>query len=274
MHAGNNNHKNSFGILMYHRVAAPVADLPPPTWNVAPRRLRSQLAGLISRGYRPWPLRKVLQCRATGEPLPPKTFVVTFDDGYDNLYYNAWPILRELAVPATIFVATAYLDRQSPFAFDDWPAAGTAGAEAVWLPLTSDHCREMSADGLIEIGSHTHTHADLRGRPEIFHRDLARSMELLRGQLGLAEVPFAFPFGYCGEELIEAARRCGAACALTAVPEPIAPRSDPFGWGRFVVGDRDSAATLALKLDGWYSLVRRWWRKLRGKSDQPRRGVP
>jgi peptidoglycan/xylan/chitin deacetylase (PgdA/CDA1 family) len=273
MHSGDNN-KTSFGILMYHRVSPPVAGLPAPTWNVAPVRLRRQLAGLLARGYRPWPLRRVLQCRAAGEPIPPKTFVVTFDDGYDNLYHHAWPVLRELSVPATIFVATAYLDRQSPFAFDDWPAAGTAGAETAWLPLTTDHCREMIADGLIEIGSHTHTHADLRERPGIFECDLARSIELLRGRLLLEDVSFAFPFGYFVPELLDATRRRGASCALTAVPEPIAPCSDPFGWGRFAVGPRDTSATLALKLEGWYSLLRRWWRRLRGQSAQTTRAVP
>ena len=121
----------------------------------------------------------------------------------------------------------------------------------------------MIAGGLIELGSHTHTHADLRSRPGMFRRDLARSLELLRSRFGLAEATFAFPFGHAGPELTAAAREAGATCGLTAEPEPVARGADPFTWGRFAVGRCDTAATLALKLDGWYSSVPGVWRWLR-----------
>ena len=186
-------------------------------------------------------------------------FVVTFDDGYENVYHNAWPILKELSVPATVFLVTSYLDADRPFASDDWAAAGSAGVPATaWRPLSTAQCAEMIEHGLVEIGSHTHTHADFRGRPEAFRRDLARSLDVLREPLGVAQAPFAFPFGHAEPELIAAAREAGVTCALTAEPEPVAPQADPFTWGRFTVAGSDTAATLALKLSGWYtSLARR-----------------
>jgi len=119
-HAG-----GDFGIWIYHRVPPRPPDAPAPTWNVTPTALRGQLKGLLARGYRAWPLRKVLDFNRQGRPIPPRTFVVTFDDGYENNYSQAWPVLRELEVPATIFVATAYLDGVAPFPFDDWPAVGS-----------------------------------------------------------------------------------------------------------------------------------------------------
>src|SRR5262249_14325564 len=100
------------GILMYHRVA-PLPDgkgVRAPTWNVTPSRLREQLSGLLDRGYRPWPLRQALAHSRQGLPLPSTAFVVTFDDGYESVYRHAWPILRALRIPATVFLATAYLD--------------------------------------------------------------------------------------------------------------------------------------------------------------------
>ena len=109
-----------------------------------------------------------------GEPIPRRTFVVTFDDGYESVYETAWPILKELSIPATVFIVTSYLDSGRPFVFDDWAAAGSAAAPAAaWRPLSTAQCNEMARDGLIELGSHTHTHADFRGRPEEFRRDLA-----------------------------------------------------------------------------------------------------
>ncbi|MBU4400787.1 MAG: polysaccharide deacetylase family protein [Planctomycetes bacterium] len=260
---------NPFGILIYHRVAPHVEGVAAPTWNVTPERLGRQLSGLMSRGYRPWPLRRAIECRQSGEAVPARTFVVTFDDGYDNVYHNAWPVLKELSIPATVFVATAYLDGRLPFAFDDWPAAGSDEVpDVAWKPLSTAHCSEMIENGLIEVGSHTHTHADLRGRPGMFRRDLVRSMEVLHDRLGLSDVSFAFPFGYFGSEMVAATREVGAKCALTAEPKVVAPRDDPFPWGRFNVGRLDTAATLALKLNGWYSMLRGVWRRMRPSSER------
>ena len=111
---------NDFGILTYHRVTDRVPGFPAPTWSTSPARLRKQLAGLLSRGFQPWALSDVLQARETGVKLPGGVFVVTFDDGYENNYTDALPVLEELGVPATIFLATSFLDSTSPFPFDDW----------------------------------------------------------------------------------------------------------------------------------------------------------
>ena len=132
------------GILLYHRIAAPTTGVAQPTYNVTPSRFRSQMQGLLARGYTPWPLRRVVQWHCTGRPIPPRTFVVTFDDGYENVYCHAWPTLWELQIPATIFVTTSCLDAQTAFASDDWSAAGFDGrtarvvASAVDCPVCRD----------------------------------------------------------------------------------------------------------------------------------------
>lgn len=249
---------NPFGILMYHRVTPRIAGTVEPNLSVTPSRFRSQLAGLLSWGYRAWPLRRVLACRQAGEPLPARVFVVTFDDGYDCIYHHAWPILRELSAPATVFVVTSYLDAEKPFSCDKWAAAGRTDVPAeAWKPLSTAHCAEMVAHGLVEIGSHTHTHADFRGRPEAFRQDLTQSLGHLRSALGLQQASFAFPFGHHDAAMIAAARDLGATCALTTQREPVLPRTDPFSWGRFNVRERDGVAALAFKLSGWYTTMRR-----------------
>jgi peptidoglycan/xylan/chitin deacetylase (PgdA/CDA1 family) len=255
---------NAFGILMYHRVTPRIDGVPRPTWNVPPDRFRRQLIGLLSRGYRPWPLRRVVACRMAGELIPARTFVVTFDDGYENVYENAWPVLKELSIPATVFVVTAYLDARRPFPFDDWAVAGSAGVPAsAWRPLSTAHCGEMLEHGLVDIGSHTHTHADCRGRPESFRQDLVCSLHVLRDTLGVSGAALAFPFGRFGPEMVAVSREAGVSCALTAEPRLVAAQSDPFSWGRFHADGSDTAATLALKLNGWYSALRDVWRRFR-----------
>ncbi|MEN6452309.1 MAG: glycosyltransferase [Thermoguttaceae bacterium] len=253
-----------FGILMYHRVAPGIEGVEPPTWNTTPGSFRRQLGGLLARGWHAWPLARALAHRRVGEPIPRRTFVVTFDDGYDNVHQNAWPILRELSVPATVFVTTSCLDGDRPFTCDDWTAAGSPRVPvSAWRPLTTAHCAEMLDSGLVEIGSHTHTHADLREQPGLLGLELAQSVDLLRDRFGLKEIPFAFPFGHTGPEMKAIARESGVNCALTAEAEPVVPGSDPFAWGRFAVRRYDTAATLAVKLGGWYSTARNAWRLLR-----------
>lgn len=236
-----------------------------PTWNVTPDSFRQQLKGLLTRGYQAQPLRTILDRHCAGRPIPPRTFVVTFDDGYENCYRHAWPILRELSIPATVFLATAYLDKDTAFPFDDWPAAGSVDVPAEsWKPLTTAQCAEMLESGLIELGCHTHTHAVFRDRPEALAQELTTSLQELRTRFGLTEATFSFPYGIAGPSLAAAARRAGVLCGLTTEAILVRPDSDPFTWGRFTVEESDTASMLAGKLEGWYSLARGVWLRMRG----------
>lgn len=250
-----------FGVLMYHRISERVQGVTAPTWNVSPIRFRSQLVGLLELGYRPWPLKKVVEHHRRGEPIPPRVFVVTFDDGYANNYLNAWPILKELKVPATIFLATAYLETCEPFPFDDWSHAGSPAVHAdSWMPMTYSQCDELLDGGLVELAAHTHTHSDFRNAPDRLEDDLGLCLDVLNTRFGITDPTFAFPYGtkklgYSSPTLSEAARRAGTRCALTTESQVVKPGDSPFDWGRFTAEGHDTAATLAAKLDGWYEFV-------------------
>ncbi|HEY8176688.1 MAG TPA: polysaccharide deacetylase family protein [Gemmatimonadaceae bacterium] len=256
---------NAFGILMYHRVTDERAGIPVPTGNVTPARFRDQMEGLLARGYRVWSLRTALTYAREGRAIPAKTAVVTFDDGYRNLYEHAWPVLRELRIPATIFAATAFVDSTSPFPFDRWGTPYQARTPPVdWQPLTWTQCREMerSAGGLVEIGSHSHTHVDFRGNADELRRDLASSLATLRDRLGRNDFTFSFAYGgrrlgYASDSLMRVALASGALCALTTETELATPRTSPFGWGRLEVVQSDTADTIAAKLEGWYNWMGR-----------------
>jgi len=87
-------------------VSASVADF---TWQMETLR----------RHCRPLHLGEALQHLDENRPLPPRAVVVTFDDGHRDNYTNAFPVLRALGVPATVFLSTGYMDREETFWFDE-----------------------------------------------------------------------------------------------------------------------------------------------------------
>ena len=264
---------HALAILMYHRVTPVIPGVAIPTVNVRPDQFRRQMVGLLALGYHPWPLRTMLEQVRQGKPIPPKAMVVTFDDGYECVYTNAFPVLKELSIPATIFLATEYLDSEVPFPFDSWAATGKSGVPIdAWRPLKSVQAKEMLDSGLIELGTHTHTHADYRGRPRDFAEDLHISLGVLRRRFGLAEVALAFPSGHFDAPMLRVAREAGCQPgsgrqsgsgllgALTTVNGLVRPHHDVFAWNRFTAFDDDTPAMMAAEFSGRYEAIRNFCR--------------
>jgi peptidoglycan/xylan/chitin deacetylase (PgdA/CDA1 family) len=253
----------SFGILLYHRISPRPVGVPTPTLNVTPARLREQLTGLLADGFTFRPLGEVLHLGSTGQTVPVRTAVLTFDDGYENFVGHAWPVLSELCVPATVFVATSYVDSRDPFPFDPWGQRHhRCTSPDTWRPLTWEQCAELERSDLVEVGSHSHTHRNFRGRPAELHADLAASLRTLEERLGPGPRPFSFPFGsargtFADEALVAAARDCGVTCALTTDIALADPGTSPLTWGRLEVSQADDSNTVRAKLNGWYLWMER-----------------
>ena len=121
----------------------------------------------------------------------------------------------------------------------------------------------------MELGAHTHTHADFRGRPDALADDLEENLAVLRDRFDIEEPTFAFPYGtkrdgFASPELASVVRQAGARCCLTTQRAIVRSGDNPFDWGRFAAEDHDTAATLAGKLGGWYEAVRALGRRFRG----------
>ena len=96
-------------VLTYHRVREPL-DTPrlDPTLVSATPDMFSRQMKHLARWYRPVPLSAVIAAFNGGPPLPPRAVHVTFDDAYRDFGDLAWPILKELEIPVTLFVPTSY----------------------------------------------------------------------------------------------------------------------------------------------------------------------
>jgi len=108
-------------ILAYHRVRnvddVEVFDFDLNLISASPEQFREQML-LVRRHYDPMSFHDLITAIDTGHPLPAQPLIVTFDDGYEDNYSVAFPILRELGVPATFFVSTGHIDSGTPYVYD------------------------------------------------------------------------------------------------------------------------------------------------------------
>jgi peptidoglycan/xylan/chitin deacetylase (PgdA/CDA1 family) len=111
--------------------------------------------------------------------------VVTFDDGFRDVYENAWPLLRERQVPFTIYLASAYMGEA--MVWGGSTAKGPHGQGLSWGQL-----EEMVASGLCTIGNHTHRHV----RPEdLTVEELDECSTTIESRLGVTPRHFTYPWG-------------------------------------------------------------------------------
>ena len=102
---------NQLQVLTYHRIDEPQSnpDLTPSTLSATPAMFRRQMEHL-SAHYRVVSLAEVIAAHRGKVRLPPRAVLITFDDAYQDFAEHAWPVLRRLGLPATLFVPTAYPD--------------------------------------------------------------------------------------------------------------------------------------------------------------------
>lgn len=184
-------------VLIYHRVGRRT----PIEVDLSANVFAEQIAELAAGG------RVVSLSDGLGrlaDPSAPRDalIAVTFDDGTADFTEIALPVLVEHGVPVTLYVATDFVERGAAF-----PNAGA--------PLTWSALREAISTGLVDVGSHTHTHA-LLGRlpPEIVADELDRSIELIGERTGTTAVHFAYPKALPGsraaDEMVRARFRSAA----------------------------------------------------------------
>jgi peptidoglycan/xylan/chitin deacetylase (PgdA/CDA1 family) len=165
---------------------------------------------------------------------------ITFDDGFENFYDQAWPELEKRKIPSVMFV----------IADASGKAFGPAGHSERVMSL--DQFRSLP-ENLVTLGSHTLTHPFLPSlSDDEARREIAGSRAALESVLNRKINLFSFPFGGFTERLVEICREAGYDRAFTTLPNFAFAKPNEFAVGRVRVDPTDSPLEFRLKLAGAY----------------------
>jgi len=224
----------SIQILTYHRINDDF------DWGITRQKVGQFEKGikfLCDLGYKTVPLEETFK--------PPKALdrkvVITFDDGYEDVYLNAFPILQEYNFTAFVFLITGFVGKHNSW---DYNLGKRRKKHLSWKQI-----KEMSGCGF-GFGSHTVNHPDLTKIDKRFvEYELRKSKEVLEDKLG-KEVSFlSYPFGRYNRFVQQEAKRLGYKRAYTLCSKNKGDGFRPFTQNRWGMYLFDSPLSLKIKLD-------------------------
>jgi peptidoglycan/xylan/chitin deacetylase (PgdA/CDA1 family) len=143
--------------------------------------------------------------------------IITFDDGYADNYWEAFPILKEYGFVATVFLVSDYVNTPRIFPWDQH-LVEERGDPLPYRVLSWDQVLQMHAYGM-EFGSHTCTHPELASIPPDQQQDeITRSRADLEAALNGPVRAFCYPRGDIDGAVIEQVKRAGYDCAVVTPP--------------------------------------------------------
>lgn len=254
-------------VLMYHRVGTAHNDWE-ARYAIAPDRFAAHMRILEKNSYRAISIEQLIQWLEGGPDLPDGAFLLTFDDGFLGVHDYAWPILREMGWPFTVFLVAGLIDGQ-----DIWTRASNPSGITYPL-LNATQILTMQAEG-VSFHSHTLTHASLPTLDDTcLANELSASRTALTEILGSEVFYLAYPYGHVDERVAAAARAAGYRAAFSTQPGFNRRDVNSFRIRRMDVYGTDSAKILLRKIrfgsnDGSIGhVIRYYWHRLASRFHQ------
>lgn len=201
-------------IWMLHRVVEQRSNEPKQReLEVTPDWLEQKILEYKSKGYTFISINNLTTLNTQHSTLNTKKWVcLTFDDGYRDNYTLAYPMLKRLNVPFTVYVTTGFIDNQLPM----W-----------WYPneqlgINTYELKALDADPLCTIGAHTVSHLklDTLTREEQY-REIADSKQTLEALLGHNIKHFSFPHGAHNADTLDLCRQLGFLTVVQSWGSPV-----------------------------------------------------
>ena len=148
-----------------------------------------------------------------------RKILLTIDDGLSSFYENAWPILKAKKIPFLLFVSTREVGR---FNYMSWK-----------------QIEELSKNKNVVIGNHSHSHEYLvNEKPNIIKKDILKSIEIFKNELGISSEFFSYPFGEYSLEFKKIIEELGFKFAFGQHSGVIDETKDLFELPRFPINEK------------------------------------
>lgn len=169
----------SLPVLMYHYVSRF-----PGAIAVSPEHFEDQCRGMAEHGWRGIGLDEAEGFLLKGAPLPPRSLLITFDDGYLDNYVYAWPILRKYGHKGVVFAVTERMEAEKkcrPTLADVWEGLPPSSLPPVDAPMHDtpfgyqvrrdmffswEEARHMESSGVMVVAAHSARHLAVFAGPE------------------------------------------------------------------------------------------------------------
>jgi peptidoglycan/xylan/chitin deacetylase (PgdA/CDA1 family) len=203
-----------FPILTFHAI-----DDRPSVISFPLRLFDYGMGQLREGGFRTLSLLELVDHVRQGVPFPDRSFAITFDDGYQSVYEQAFPILQRYGFSATVFLTVG--EKRNGIDSDRLPSMCDR------TMLSWGEIREMQRSG-IEFGAHTVTHPDLtRLSLKLAESEICDSKAIIEDALNGPVSSFAYPYGRYDNRCREIVSH-HFACACSDRLKLVTACSDPF----------------------------------------------
>jgi len=208
-------------VMLYHHDAVHT----PASTTIHPGKFQEHMDHLARESFNVWPLPKVLDFIKQGKDLPDKVVVLTFDDGYRDLYINAYPVMKQKGFPFTAFINSGPID------------AGKGNY------LSWDQVREMAKHGATIANhtvSHTHMGQPLKGENQgewlaRIRVEVESNQKRIQEETGTDVKILAYPYGEYTPEIIDLVDAMGYT-AFGMNSGAMGPDDDSLALPRFAEG--------------------------------------
>lgn len=245
----------SLPIVLYHSVQDRVLPNESNPYVISATELRSDLTYIKAKGYNPVHMNEIIDYVYFGGTLPENPILLTFDDGYEDNYTVAFPILQEFDMKAVVCLITSHFDGNDSDAYPH---------------LTAEQVQEMQKSELIEFQCHTYDFHFSNGRngslplssetpeqyEENFRNDLAASREVFRNINLFYSTTFSYPGGLVTPVNSQLVEDAGFVATFVTYPMEanIITRDDPSSLLNLTRFNRDrgvSSSTYFIQLEAF-----------------------
>lgn len=217
-------------VVLYHKVNA-VAESG-NDYQTTLDLFKKQMKYLSDNGYTTLSAKQYEEMLSGDLAPPERPILLTFDDGTPDFYTNAWPVLKQYGMKATLFIVA------------DWIGEGKYG-------MTTAQLEALAADPNLDLQNHTKTHGDLTQMAKsTAQADIAAGGAFLESLTGERPRMLAYPNGAFNADVAQAAAAEGIELAFKVGSGITRPTDDKLALGREMVLAGDTLATFASKIGG------------------------